>query len=147
TIRLVLNEDPTPPNRLCPEVPADLETVCLTCLEKEPGRRYGCSAALADDLTRFLDGVPVSVAPVGERERLARHAARDGYEIVEEVGSGRRGTVYRAAQGPLRTAVALKVFRPSICSQDEWEARLRQAGERWAALAHPQVVAVHGAGW
>jgi serine/threonine protein kinase len=45
-----------PPSRLQRVVPAGLEVICLCCLEKEPGRRYGSADALAEDLDRFLAG-------------------------------------------------------------------------------------------
>ena len=47
---------PEPPSRWRPEIPRDLEAICLKCLEKEPERRYPTAAALADDLERFLAG-------------------------------------------------------------------------------------------
>jgi eukaryotic-like serine/threonine-protein kinase len=58
TLRQVLNDEPAPPRRLRPEVPADLEAVCLKCLEKSPSHRYRTGEALADDLHNFLCGNP-----------------------------------------------------------------------------------------
>jgi serine/threonine protein kinase len=146
-VEQVLHDDPEPPTRLEPATPPDLETICLKCLEKEPGRRYGSAGELADDLGRFLEGTPVAAAPVGARERLARLAERDGYQIVEEIGRGPRSTVYRALHSPLRQPVALKVIAEGVCTREAWEARLGRAADLWAALTHPHIVPIHRAGW
>jgi WD40 repeat protein len=76
TIRLVVAEEPVPPARLQPRVPADLDTICLKCLEKEPGKRYASALELADDLRRFAAGEPVRARPVRLWERLGKWAAR-----------------------------------------------------------------------
>jgi WD40 repeat protein/tRNA A-37 threonylcarbamoyl transferase component Bud32 len=58
-----------PPARLTSGINRDLETVCLKCLEKEPGRRYASAEALADDLRRWLDGKPIEARPVSRTAR------------------------------------------------------------------------------
>ncbi len=76
TLHQVLDRDPIPPRRLRPEVPVDLETICLKCLEKIPAQRYASAQLLADDLAGFLRGEPVMARPISQVARLARWAVR-----------------------------------------------------------------------
>jgi serine/threonine protein kinase len=76
TMLRVLAEGPAPPRRSHPRVPRDLETICLKCLEKQPGRRYASAQALADDLARFPAGKPIEARPIGARERGMKWARR-----------------------------------------------------------------------
>ncbi len=71
-IRKIFMEDPVPPRSIVASVPADLATVALRCLEKDPTRRYASAGDLADDLGRFLAGEPVLARPAGPARRAVR---------------------------------------------------------------------------
>ena len=76
TIDLIREREPVPPSSLAPNLPRDLETICLKCLSKEPTRRYESAQELADDLNRFLDHQPIRARRVGLVERSWRWARR-----------------------------------------------------------------------
>jgi len=76
-LQQVLHDDPRPPRVVNEGVPADLDTICLKCLEKEPARRYATAGDLADDLRRFLAGQPLRARPVGRAGQTWRWCRRN----------------------------------------------------------------------
>jgi serine/threonine protein kinase len=67
-----------------------------------------------------------------------------GYEILEWIGSGGQGDVYRARRTGLDPIVAVKVLREAHgTGQDEWD-RFRREARVIARLDHPGIVRVHG---
>ena len=77
TLYKMLHEDAPPPRRHDPALPAEVESIVLKCLEKDPQRRYQSARALAEDLRRFLDGEPVQARPPGPVSRAFRKLRRN----------------------------------------------------------------------
>jgi serine/threonine-protein kinase len=75
-LQQVLYHEPWPPRRINHKIPADLETVCLRAMAREPGRRYQTAGELAEDLRRYLGGEPVRARPAGHLEKLWRWCRR-----------------------------------------------------------------------
>lgn len=76
TLRWIVDRECEPPSKRTSGVPRDLETICLKCLAKSPIARYETAQALAEDLARFLDHVPILARRANWVERLGRRIQR-----------------------------------------------------------------------
>ena len=76
TLMMLFHAEPVSPSQLQPKIPRDLETICLKCLHKKPGRRYASAEELASDLQRFLAGDPILARPASVYERLGKWMRR-----------------------------------------------------------------------
>ncbi|MEL6110514.1 MAG: protein kinase, partial [Planctomycetota bacterium] len=72
TLLAVIEAEPESPRHFRPDVPRDLETICLKCLIKSPEQRYASARELATDLELFLAGEPISASAPGPFQRLHR---------------------------------------------------------------------------
>jgi serine/threonine protein kinase/tetratricopeptide (TPR) repeat protein len=76
TLEQVRTHEPVPPRHLRPRLPRDLETLCLKCLEKEPGQRYGSAREVCEEMQRCLGGEPIRARPVSAVNRGLRWCRR-----------------------------------------------------------------------
>ena len=99
-----VQESPTPPRQLNPELPTAIEAIILKCLAKNPANRYPTAEDLRADLRRFREGhsilaEPVMVAPIdpGATSVVAATAAvaaadEPYYDEDEDDDDGRRSS-------------------------------------------------------
>jgi len=71
-LRQIAFEEPLPPRKRNKNIPADLETIVLKAIEKNPADRYAGAKEIAEDLQRFLAGEPVRA----KRQSIARRASK-----------------------------------------------------------------------
>ena len=87
------------PSEVAADIPPELDAICMKCMEKEPAARYAGAAQLAEDLYRFLEGLPVSVRR---------------YSVFQKTAGAIR---YRPKAFALSVAVILSVVAGSIAAQ------------------------------
>jgi serine/threonine protein kinase len=73
---------------------------------------------------------------------LSEGQAFGAYRLIDTVGTGGMGVVYRAEQLPLGRIVALKVIRPETSESDDYRARFLREARLAAAVDHPHIVSV-----
>jgi len=137
----------TPPRQLRPAVPAALERVLLRALQAAPGGRYYTATEMLEDFVSDA-GVyqePAAAPPMAEAgfERRLRRALGDDYELLEEIGAGGFGRVYRARDLGLERDVAIKVLHPSLTADAAVTERFRREAQLAARLRHPNIVSIY----
>jgi predicted Ser/Thr protein kinase len=86
----VIEKEPAPVRKINPEIPEDLETIVMKCLEKDQERRYDSARSLSEDLARFLDGDPVLAKPTTwtyrAKKRIRKNPVVSGLMAAAVVG-------------------------------------------------------------
>lgn len=76
-LRMVLEVEPQPLRKTAPNLPVDLETIVMKCLEKDPRRRYDDTLLLAEDLRRLREGEPIQARPATLAYRVSRFGKKN----------------------------------------------------------------------
>src|SRR5437762_1641499 len=137
----------TPPRQLRPAVPAALRRVLVRALQAAPGGRYYTATEMLEDFVSDA-GVfqePAAAPQVAEAgfERRLRRALGDDYELLEEIGTGGFGRVYRARDLGLERDVAMKVLHPSLTTDPSVMERFRREAQLAGGLRHPSIVSIY----
>ena len=112
--RRVTEVDPPLLGRLDPALAGDVETLAAKALEKDPARRYGSAAALADDLRRVLAHEPIAARPpsavylLGRLARRHRAAAAFALVAVAALIAGSGAAAWSAVRARRAELVALE---------------------------------------
>ncbi len=80
---------------------------------------------------------------IKQPDRLSAGQSLGSYEIVEAIGKGGMGEVYRAKDSKLDRDIAIKVLPPELACQPERVKRFEREAKAVAALDHPNIVTIH----
>ena len=103
-------------------------------------------AALSTDCTQTVDPSSPATEPEQVSEPLARRSGIPGYDVLEVLGEGGMGVVYKVRQKGLNRLVALKMIRGSEQPRPDRLARIRIEAEAVARLRHPNIVHIYEIG-
>jgi tetratricopeptide (TPR) repeat protein len=110
----VASQEPLPPRRLNPAMPAELEIILLKATAKNPSERYATAEELAEDLARFLEDKPIRARRPSLLQRLKRRLRRHKGLIV---------TVSACAAAMLVLAVIVLALSNRRISQEQAQTR------------------------
>src|SRR5438093_8595738 len=107
--------------------------------------RQTCPACSADIETSDAEPLaPVPCPKCGKQLRVER--TFDHFSVVETLGVGGMGTVYKARDTLLDRFVALKLLRRDLSSEAEHASQLQQEARIAASINHPNVIQVFSSG-
>jgi ABC-type phosphate/phosphonate transport system substrate-binding protein len=121
-LRQVIADDPTQPRLINATIDRDLETICLKCLDKQPGRRYATALQLAEDLERWQRHEPILARQAGPITRLQRWTVRNPAvaTLLVTLTIGMVATLAllaRANEEKARKSIALDILRTESARQ------------------------------
>ncbi|HQZ67706.1 MAG TPA: WD40 repeat domain-containing serine/threonine protein kinase, partial [Planctomycetaceae bacterium] len=138
-LRQVANEEPVRPRRLNQEIDADIETLCLKCLEKKPANRFQTAAELSAELTRYLNREPIHSRPIGVMSRASRWCRRQPTIaaslilltlLILLMSTGVPYVLWQKSE--LQEAALTKEHDARLMAQAESDRKLEQAGRQQA---------------
>lgn len=118
--------------------PADLDELARSLLERNPDPR-----TLVDEVTRRGWLTPFQVKKLVQG--CAHELVIGRYVLLDEIGEGGMGQVFKARHQRLDRIVAVKLIRPDLLSSPTAIRRFHQEAKAAARLSHPNIVLVHDA--
>jgi serine/threonine protein kinase/tetratricopeptide (TPR) repeat protein len=103
-LRQIAFDEPRPPRQINPHIPADLETIVLKAIRKDPEYRYATAHDFADDLRRFFEDKPIKAKPPTWRELAMKWSRRHPAAIWAAV-------LFLVATAIISTASAILIAR------------------------------------
>lgn len=132
-LRQVISDEPVRPSQLVRRIPKDIQTICLKCLEKSPGRRYHDAFELAEDLARFVANTPIHASRASSIERGWRWCCRNPVKTTLAASVGVLLVSIAVVSSLYSMRVGQQLTLTSAAMNGERIARVEALRQLWAA--------------
>ncbi|MHB8897550.1 MAG: protein kinase domain-containing protein [Thermoguttaceae bacterium] len=150
-LRRIVQDEPRPPRRIRPSIPADLENIILKAVSKAPEQRYQTALELADDLRRFLDGKPTLARRPTWLDRAGKWTRRHMGLVATAAcvailaAAGLAASTLAIAGAHAKTKAALEASEASRVRAEKHFQQAREIVDRLGARVAEQLAQVSGA--
>jgi len=139
-----------PVSELRTDCPPNIAAWVMRALERKPGARFFTAQEMLEELANFTDPFaepssagPVTILPDSPQwERRLRRALGDDYALMDDVGAGSFGRVYKVRDLRLEREVAMKVLDPRLTQDPAIAESFEREAQLAASLKHPNIVAI-----
>jgi serine/threonine-protein kinase len=138
-------------SNVCPKCAAEIfsdaaEGLCTACLLETGLGLFTEAVAKMDDWAQADESLRVAAKKNGAPYRTTTPKSLGDYELLEQIGRGGQGAVYRARQKSLNRTVALKVVSAGHWTTQARLKRFRLEAETAASLDNPNIVPIYEVG-
>ena len=147
----ILHADPLPLQSQMDSIDNEVVAICTRALAKSPGHRFATAAEFAQALARYLSRVEPSSRSVASRSVDGLSSSLSSrllgeYRLIELIGEGGLGDVYRAEHRVMQRHVAIKILHQKRHSNSDTATRFLQEIRLVSKLSHPNIVTAFDAG-
>lgn len=142
----ILHADPLPLRSLVDSLDDEVTAICTRAIAKSPDDRFATAAELAQTLSQYVSRVEQSNRSVDGLSSSRPSKLLGEYRLLELIGEGGLGDVYRAEHRVMQRLVAIKLLHQDHQSSSERTHRFLQEIRLVAQLSHPNIVTAFDAG-
>lgn len=130
--------EPSPPSRFYHSVSRDIEAVCLKAMEKDKSQRYQNASQFAEDISRYLEGNPVTAKPLTVWRRIQKWIYRHRLVSIMSTGTALMVLALSVWFVYQQRQLAQKETRLKEAAEKKWQA----AEQNWQVAEQQKTAAL-----
>jgi serine/threonine protein kinase/tetratricopeptide (TPR) repeat protein len=127
------------------QIPQMVQEIILTCLEKDPKKRYKNLKDLHEAVSYALSAASYQKKP--PKDSLIGTIVDTRWEVIEDLGHGHFASTYKVLEAGREKYYTMKIFDKQISTKDEFVRAINNDMFHRTQIRHPQVVDLYASGW